>query len=221
MTMFYSKKMREQVLKFTLIFLCIYGMISNPPKDPIKCSSKNTNCTITNSIGTFPDRSICQAGEVKYPTTEEELISIVALATKRNSKMKAATRYSHSIPKLVCPDGKNGLLISTNNLNKVLKVDQEARTITVESGVTLRQIISEAAKADLALPYAPYWWGLTIGGLMATGSHGSTLWGNGSAVHDYVVELRIVSPTQGLKMTMLRFGSLVNLMKILMQPKFL
>ncbi|OIW08479.1 hypothetical protein TanjilG_03155 [Lupinus angustifolius] len=187
------------VFKSTLIFLLfINEVISTPPEDPIKCLSKNTNCTITNANGIFPDRSTCKVGEVKYPTSEEELISVVASATKNKIKMKVATRFSHSIPKLVCPDGQKGLLISTNNLNKILKIDKEAKTMVVESGVTLREIISEAGKVGLALPYAPYWWGITIGGLMATGAHGSSLWGKGSAVHEYVVEIRIVSPSNPL-----------------------
>ncbi|OIW13505.1 hypothetical protein TanjilG_29246 [Lupinus angustifolius] len=109
--------------------------------------------------------------------------------------MKVATIFSHSIPKLVCPNGQNGLLISTKNLNKILKIDEKEKTIVVESGVTLREIISEAAKVGLALPYTPYWWGLTIGGIMGTGAHGSSLFGKGSAIHDYVLELRIVSPS--------------------------
>jgi len=190
-----SNIMREQEFKSTIfIFLfIIYGVISTPPADPIQCSSNNKNCTITNSNGVFPDRSICRASEVMYPTTEAELISIVALASKNNRKMKVATRYSHSIPKLACPDD-NGLLISTKNLNRVLKIDVKVLRMTVESGVTLREIINEAARFEMALPNTPYWWGLTIGGLISTGAHGSTLWGKGSAVHEYVTQIRIVSP---------------------------
>ena len=182
----------KTVSVFLLIFVACYSC--SPPEEPIKCSSENTNCTITNSYGAFPDRSTCRAAEVAYPTTEQELISIVAEATKNRRKMKVATCFSHSIPKLVCPDGQEGLLISTKYLNHMLKIDVEAMTMTIESGVTLRQLINEAAKAGLALPYTPYWWGLTIGGLLSTGAHGSTLWANGSSVHDYLLELQIVSP---------------------------
>ncbi|XP_027352167.1 probable L-gulonolactone oxidase 6 isoform X2 [Abrus precatorius] len=164
------------------------------PEDPIKCSSKNTNCTVTNTYGIFPDRTTCEAARVFYPSTEEELMQVVASATQNKRKMKVTTRFSHSIPKWVCPDGQNGWLISTKYLNRVLKIDTEAKTITVESGVTLKELVNEAAKAELALPYAPYWWGLTMGGIMGTGAHGSSLWGKGSCVHEHVVEVRIVRP---------------------------
>jgi L-gulonolactone oxidase len=80
----------------------------------------------------------------------------------------------YSAPKLACPDD-NGLLISTKNLNRVLKIDVKLLRMTVESGVTLREIISEAARFEMALPYTPYWSGLSIGGLISTGAHGSTL----------------------------------------------
>ncbi|XP_050235891.1 probable L-gulonolactone oxidase 6 [Mercurialis annua] len=179
-----------------LLFLLISTVSSNPPEDPIKCVTKDTDCTITNSYGTFPDRSICHAANVAYPTTEDELIAVVANATMAKRKIKVATRFSHSSPKLVCPDGRDGLLISTKYLNYIIDTDVKSMTMTVESGVTLRQIINEAARSGLALPYGPYWWGLTIGGLISTGAHGSTLWGKGSSVHDYIVRLTMVSPGQ-------------------------
>lgn len=185
---------KKNLFRWKCLTLCVFLVSCSPPEDPIKCSSNNSSCTITNSYGMFPDRSICKAANVTYPTTEQELISIVSAATMAKRKMKVATRFSHSITKLVCPDGQDGLLISTKYLNHILKIDDEAMTMTMESGVTLRQIINESAKSGLALPYAPYWWGLTIGGLLGTGAHGSSLWGRGSSIHDYVVELKIVSP---------------------------
>ncbi|KAJ1390808.1 L-gulonolactone oxidase, plant [Sesbania bispinosa] len=195
MPILYSSLKRMPQVVLTVVFLFLYVALPIP-EDPIKCcsSKNNTSCTITNSYGIFPDRTICEAAQVLYPATEEEVLKVVALGTQNKRKMKVATRFSHSIPKWVCPDGQNGWLISTKYLNQILKIDEEAMTMTVESGVTLKQIINEAAKAGLALPYTPYWWGLTIGGLMGTGAHGSSLWGKGSSVHEHVVELRIVRP---------------------------
>lgn len=166
-----------------------------PPEDPVECRGvSNSNCTITNSYGAFPDRAICRASKAVYPASEAEVVAAVAEATRASKKMKVVTRYSHSIPKLVCPDGNDGVVISTKYLNRTLSVDTSAMTVTVESGVTLRQLINEAGRANMALPYTPYWWGLTVGGMIATGAHGSSLWGLGSQVHDYVTRLTIVSP---------------------------
>ncbi|CAI9096799.1 OLC1v1033015C1 [Oldenlandia corymbosa var. corymbosa] len=175
--------------------LLVVEVKSSPPGDPIKCySSGNTDCTITNAYATFPDRSICRAPQVFYPSTEEELISVIANATSQKKKMKIATSTSHSVPKLSCPDGEDDVLISTKYLNKTARIDPVAMTITVESGMILRDLINVSATAGLAIPHVPYWWGLTVGGILGTGSHGSSLWGLGSCVHDYVIGLRIVSP---------------------------
>ncbi|TYG89847.1 hypothetical protein ES288_A12G134000v1, partial [Gossypium darwinii] len=182
----YSNKFNELVL-LKCLFLLVVLVGCSPPRELVKCSMKDSNCTVTNSYDAFLERTICQAGNVVYSISEQKLVSILSVATEVQRKMKVVTHFSHSIPKLVCPDGQDGLLISTKNLNRVVKINLAVMMMTVESGVTLRllrQLINEAAKAGLAFPYAPYWWGLTIEGLL------------GSSVHDYVVEMRIVSPAK-------------------------
>ncbi|XP_028547549.1 L-gulonolactone oxidase 5-like, partial [Dendrobium catenatum] len=105
-----------------------------------------------------------------FPETENELLAVVAEAARTGTKMKAATRYAHSIPKLSCPDGENGLIISTKSLNRVVNVNASALLLTVESGMVLRELIKVAGDAGLALPYSPYWAGLTVGGMLGTGA---------------------------------------------------
>ncbi|OVA04727.1 FAD linked oxidase [Macleaya cordata] len=178
-----------------IIFVLVCTVTCIPPEDPINCSSWGTsNCTITNSYGAFPDRSVCKVAHVVYPKTEQELLSAVAMASKNKIKVKVATRYGHGTPKLVCPDGHDGLVISTRNLNRVLKIDKSTMMMTVETGATLKEVVQQAAEAGLALPHGPYWWGLTVGGMISTGAHGSGWWGVGSSVHEYVEQVRIVTP---------------------------
>ena len=121
-------------------------------------------------------------------------MAAVARAVRLGKKVKVISPWAHSIPKLACPDGRDGLIISTSRYNRRIVVDKSRKTVEVDAGVTLEQLVDAVAEHGLALPYMPYWGGVSIAGLISTGAHGSSLFQKGGAVHEYVVALRLVIP---------------------------
>lgn len=102
---------------------------------PVHCS--DDGCTIANAWGLWADRQNCKCHQVVYPTREQELVAAVATAVRTKTKLKVISRWSHSAPKLVCPAGDHGTLISTRDFNRTVHVDAKAGTVTVDAGVML------------------------------------------------------------------------------------
>ncbi|WJX16525.1 L-gulonolactone oxidase 3 [Trifolium repens] len=164
------------------------------PQSPIQCNQ--TICTLKNSYGTWNDRKNCYAINVTYPTTEEQLRLAVSYVVQNNLKAKIVTKFSHTIPTLSCPqqNKNNAFFISTEKYDSEIQIDATNLAVTVDSGVKLRQLIDEVEKNGFSLVAAPYWEGVTIGGVISTGAHGSSWLGKGGAFHDHVLGINIVVP---------------------------
>ncbi|PQM34224.1 L-gulonolactone oxidase 3 [Prunus yedoensis var. nudiflora] len=75
-----------------------------------------------------------------------------------------------------------------------LAVAYEIRTSSKSK--LLRRLIDAVEEAGLSLVAAPYWEGVSVGGLVSTGAHGSSWWGKGGAVHDHIVGLSLIVPAK-------------------------
>jgi len=177
-----------------LMSINMMGSVDGIPLPAVQCDPSTGRCTIKNAFRTWPDRVDCQAAAVVYPKTEQEILDVVATAAKNNQKIKVGTKSCHSTCKLVCPGGNDGIFLSTLNYSAIIAINETAMTATAQSGIGLTTFLDTVAAKNLALPIAPYWDGLTLGGLLGTGGHGSTLFGRGSAVHDYVKSMKLVIP---------------------------
>ncbi|CAG8590135.1 22405_t:CDS:10 [Cetraspora pellucida] len=103
------------------------------------------------------------------PEFENDIVKIIELA-KRNNKNVRAIGMAHSPSDLPFSDE---YLISMNKLNRVIEVDPEAMTITVEAGMKISQLNEELVKHGLALSNLLSISDLTIAGMISTASHGT------------------------------------------------
>ncbi|KAJ9183491.1 hypothetical protein P3X46_007336 [Hevea brasiliensis] len=172
------------------------AVLAMPPPPPIRCN--DSGCTLYNSYGAWNDRKACNVPNVSYPSSEEELRLAVAYANRNKLKVKVVSGFSHTIPKLACPGSQyeNSMLISTLNDNSGIEIDMANLAVTADAGVGLRELIDRVEEAGLSLVAAPYWEGVSVGGLISTGAHGSSWWGKGGAVHDHVIGLSLVVPAK-------------------------
>ncbi|KAG8375572.1 hypothetical protein BUALT_Bualt10G0114500 [Buddleja alternifolia] len=228
MSLILHKRLNQKIMKIlcnTLITIMVIVLTSStlihamPPPNPIQCTQNG--CTLYNSYGVWGDRKECHVTAAVYPSTEAELRSAVAAANKDNLKVKVVSKFSHTIPKLACPAARNRrtMLISTERYNSSIDVDVANLTVTVDAGVGIRAVIDRVAEEGLSLAATPYWEGVSVGGVISTGAHGSSWWGNGGAVHDHVVAIRLIVPARGsdgyAKVLNLKGGdSLFNAVKV-------
>ncbi len=112
---------------------------------------------------------VCAPVEIVRATSESELVGAVRGAARRGIRVRAAGA-GHSFTDCACTDG---VMIDTSRMNRILAVDRERRTATVEAGIRLYELGPRLAEAGLALENQGDIDRQSISGAIATATHGT------------------------------------------------
>lgn len=127
---------------------------------------------------------------VKVHTTEE-ISKIMKLAYERNIPVTVRGSGTGLVGAAVAVKG--GILLETTGMNKILELDRDNLTVTVQPGVLLMELAAFAEENDFLYPPDPGEKSATIGGNISTNAGGMRAVKYG-VTRDYVRELTVVMP---------------------------
>jgi L-gulono-1,4-lactone dehydrogenase len=110
----------------------------------------------------------CSPAAVETPASELEVVEAVRRAKRAGQTVKVVGA-GHSFTGIACTDGR---MLRLGSLNRVVAIDADAGTVTVEGGIPLWQLNEELATRDLALANLGDIDRQSISGAIATATHG-------------------------------------------------
>jgi L-galactono-1,4-lactone dehydrogenase len=132
-------------------------------------------------------------------------------------------KYCHELGQPVRPLGSalspNGIafhpggMISMENLDQILSVDTEQRTVTVQAGARVSQVVDALRKYHLTLPNLASIAEQQMGGFVQVGAHGTGKYI--APVDEYVTSMKLVTPGKGtVVLTKEENGEIFQLAKV-------
>eukprot|EP00041_Stephanoeca_diplocostata_P025520 m.669359 g.669359 ORF g.669359 m.669359 type:complete len:366 (-) comp22762_c1_seq8:96-1193(-) len=136
-------------------------------QDPAVTRRLKTTDDYVNLRANWAENVALGHAEIRYPTSIHELQDIVRSA---NGKIRAVGS-AHSFTDAM--DTPGGTLISTSCFTQVHGLDPDAMTVKVESGITYGQLAKWLHPMECALNNVASLPHISVGGGIATGSHGT------------------------------------------------
>jgi len=113
----------------------------------------------------------CSPASIELPGSRDELAEIVRRAGERGLQVKASAS-GHSFTEIALTDG---VMVRLDRLHRILELDREAGLIKVEAGFVLGELNRRLDGLGLALENLGDIDRQTLGGSIATGTHGTGL----------------------------------------------
>ena len=139
------------------------------------------------SWSNWAGNQVCAPSAIRKPVDEDDLAQIVTEAARRGQRVKCVGS-GHSFTPIACTDG---VMVDLSSYRRVLRHDPVARTVTVQAGITLRELCEELDRRGLALENMGDIAYQTIAGAIATATHG-TGWHFGN-ISSRIVGMRLVA----------------------------
>ena len=121
----------------------------------------------------------------------EEISSVMQLAWERTIPVTVRGSGTGLVGSAVAVEG--GILLETTKMNKILELDKDNLTVTVQPGVLLMELAAFAEENDFLYPPDPGEKSATIGGNISTNAGGMRAVKYG-VTRDYVRALTVVMP---------------------------
>jgi len=151
-----------------------------------------------------------QPGTYHEPETINELIQLVSKAYQDGTHIRPVG--SALSPNGLAFDSRG--MVSLSNLDKIIDINKENTTVTVEAGARVSQVLDALRPHGLTLPNLASIAEQQIGGFVSVGAHGT-----GAAIppcDEFVEELTIVTPSRHgvIKMTEESHGKLFKMARL-------
>lgn len=128
-----------------------------------------------------------QPARIEEPDDVAGVVAAIERAAARGWSVRAVSGAYCWSPLVPCED----MILSLARLKRVRHVDRENCRITIEAGAPLRDLVLVALEHGMSVQSPSMFMGLTVAGLIATGSHGT---GRDTATFgDYVVGYELVT----------------------------
>lgn len=125
-------------------------------------------------------------GTAFEPKSLNEVKDVIIKAKEEKQKIRfVGTAYSNNgLAK------SDGFVVSTKNFNHILEVDEKNKTVRVESGIIIKDLLAYLANNfNLTLPNQSMFLYQTLGGALSTATHGS---GNKILYSDSVISYELI-----------------------------
>ena len=133
----------------------------------------------------------CAATDVLHPSSISEVQDIVKKARAQGRKVMTGSEKFASQLDAACAD-QDQVQITLKNLNKIVEIDKDKLTVTAEAGVRFNELNNALDKERLSINMVSELNVFTLGGMLGSGTHGTTIKNKSALIADYVTELKIV-----------------------------